>query len=97
MDYLAVDGHELPSTYEGWRALRNAPDQAPFAAISTAFEASLLMDVTGSKVVTTCNGALSVRTIGQRIVAPMSEVECLYGRFATPSARVKTLMHLLSA
>ena len=37
MDYLSVDGHDVPATYAAWRALREAVDQAAYTAVRTAF------------------------------------------------------------
>ena len=50
MDYLTVDGQDVPATFEAWRAFRTAGG-APFDAVQAAFTDDLLVDVSSSKVV----------------------------------------------
>ena len=91
MDFLDVDGHDVPATFEAWRALRTDANNAPYDAVMAAFTDDLFVDVTSSKVVATCPGALSLRTVGDVVQAPVHEVEYLYARYGAPTARVKSL------
>ena len=93
MKYLEVDGHDLPTTYDGWVSL----DGDDLAAIGEVFTDKLFIDISDSVLYKVCPAAFNVTFTGDTPCAPLHEVESLLSRFARPACTALELVFCQSA
>ena len=93
MKYLEVDGHDLPTTYDGWVSL----DGDDLAAIGEVFTDKLFIDISDSVLYKACPAAFNVTFTGDTPCAPLHEVESLLSRFARPACTALELLFCQSA